>query len=99
MLSDRLLAKTDYDCERELRTLELLKVRFGEANLHNAEVMLKVRALCSVWILLCILSQHSQHDLTIAVERNSWGVGSGFGGCCGIQAWANWKWLPTPTLC
>lgn len=44
MLADRLLAKTDYDCERELRTLELLKVRFGEANLHTAEVMLKVGA-------------------------------------------------------
>ena len=42
MLSDRLLAKTDYDCDRELRTLELLKVRFGEATLHNAEIMLKV---------------------------------------------------------
>ena len=43
MLADRLLSKGDYDCDRELRTLELLKVRFGEANLHNAEVMLKVR--------------------------------------------------------
>ncbi|KAL4426176.1 hypothetical protein ABPG77_007458 [Micractinium sp. CCAP 211/92] len=41
MLADRLLAKSDYDCDRELRTLELLKVRFGEGNLHNAEVMLK----------------------------------------------------------
>lgn len=26
MLADRLLAKSDYDCDRELRTLELLKV-------------------------------------------------------------------------
>jgi anaphase-promoting complex subunit 2 len=42
MLADRLLAKTDYDCDRELRTLELLKVRFGEGNLHSAEVMLRV---------------------------------------------------------
>lgn len=41
MLADRLLSKGDYDCDRELRTLELLKVRFGEGNLHNAEVMLK----------------------------------------------------------
>ncbi|EFN59544.1 hypothetical protein CHLNCDRAFT_19379, partial [Chlorella variabilis] len=42
MLADRLLAKGgDYECDRELRTLELLKVRFGEGNLHNAEVMLK----------------------------------------------------------
>ena len=44
MLSERLLGKADYECDRELRTLELLKVRFGESNLHNAEVMLKVRA-------------------------------------------------------
>lgn len=43
MLADRLLSKSDYECDRELRTLELLKVRFGEANLLNAEVMLKVR--------------------------------------------------------
>lgn len=27
MLADRLLAKDDYDCEREIRTLELLKIR------------------------------------------------------------------------
>lgn len=41
MLADRLLAKADYGCDRELRTLELLKVRFGEASLHGAEVMLR----------------------------------------------------------
>lgn len=29
MLADRLLAKSDYDCDRELRTLELLKVAAG----------------------------------------------------------------------
>jgi len=37
MLADRLLAKADYDCSREVRTLELLKLRFGDANLHNCE--------------------------------------------------------------
>lgn len=41
MLSDKLLTKTDYNCDREIRTLELLKLRFGDANLHNCEVMLK----------------------------------------------------------
>ena len=41
MLADRLLAKTDFDCDRELRTLELLKVRFGDQTLHSAEVMLR----------------------------------------------------------
>ena len=38
LLADKVLAKTDYDCDREIRTLELLKLRFGEANLHNCEV-------------------------------------------------------------
>jgi anaphase-promoting complex subunit 2 len=27
MLAERLLAKGDYDCEKEIRTLELLKIR------------------------------------------------------------------------
>lgn len=42
MLAERLLGKGGYECDRELRTLELLKVRFGEGALHGAEVMLKV---------------------------------------------------------
>ena len=29
MLAERLLAKGEYDCEREIRTLELLKIRWG----------------------------------------------------------------------
>lgn len=40
MLSDKLLSKTDYNCDREIRTLELLKLRFGDANLHNCEASL-----------------------------------------------------------
>lgn len=38
MLADKLLAKADYDCDREIRTLELLKIRFGDNNMHNCEV-------------------------------------------------------------
>ncbi|KAK3269644.1 hypothetical protein CYMTET_21934 [Cymbomonas tetramitiformis] len=41
LLAERLLAKEDYATERELRTLELLKLRFGETNMHNCEVMLR----------------------------------------------------------
>ncbi|KAL6778964.1 APC2 [Auxenochlorella protothecoides x Auxenochlorella symbiontica] len=41
LLADRLLTKQGYDCDRELRTLELLKLRFGDAVLHTAEIMLK----------------------------------------------------------
>ena len=39
MLGDKLLAKRGYECEAEIRTLELLKLRFGDANLHPCEVM------------------------------------------------------------
>uniref|UniRef100_A0A1X7SVP7 Cullin family profile domain-containing protein n=1 Tax=Amphimedon queenslandica TaxID=400682 RepID=A0A1X7SVP7_AMPQE len=41
LLSDRLLLSLDYDVTRELRNLELLKLRFGESNLHYCEVMIK----------------------------------------------------------
>ena len=37
MLAEKLLAKDDYDCDREIRTLELLKIRFGDSNLLNCE--------------------------------------------------------------
>jgi anaphase-promoting complex subunit 2 len=40
-LAERLLRGRGYDTERDVRTLELLKLRFGEAALHSAEVMLK----------------------------------------------------------
>lgn len=43
MLSDKLLSKTDYNCDREIRTLELLKLRFGDANLHNCEVVAQMQ--------------------------------------------------------
>ena len=41
LLSNRLLSQFTYDTEREIRNLELLKLRFGEASLHQVEVMLK----------------------------------------------------------
>jgi len=36
--AERLLSKVGYDTEREMHTLELLKLRFGEASLHKCEV-------------------------------------------------------------
>jgi hypothetical protein len=45
MLADRLMSKSDYDTDRELHTLELLKLRFGDTSLHDCEIMLKVKAL------------------------------------------------------
>ena len=44
MLADRLMSKSDYDTDRELHTLELLKLRFGDTSLHDCEIMLKVSA-------------------------------------------------------
>ena len=38
MLAERLLAKPDFDTDTEVRTLEHLKKRFGENNLHSCEV-------------------------------------------------------------
>ncbi|XP_013419521.1 anaphase-promoting complex subunit 2-like [Lingula anatina] len=41
LLADRILSQFSYDTEREIRYLELLKLRFGESQLHYCEVMLK----------------------------------------------------------
>ncbi len=39
-LRDRLLAMSSFDVEEDIAVLELLKMRFGDAALHSAEVML-----------------------------------------------------------
>ncbi|ORX85316.1 hypothetical protein BCR32DRAFT_96230 [Anaeromyces robustus] len=41
LLANRLLALKSYELKRELRNLELLKLRFGENNLQLCEVMIK----------------------------------------------------------
>ncbi|KAL7046908.1 hypothetical protein ACKWTF_002737 [Chironomus riparius] len=41
LLADRLLTQLDFNPEKEIRNLELLKLRFGENLLHSCEVMLK----------------------------------------------------------
>ncbi|ORY03191.1 hypothetical protein K493DRAFT_207320, partial [Basidiobolus meristosporus CBS 931.73] len=41
LLADRLLSVQEYDTEREIRHLELLKLRFGEVSLQSCEVMIK----------------------------------------------------------
>uniref|UniRef100_A0A8C5PE30 Anaphase-promoting complex subunit 2 n=1 Tax=Leptobrachium leishanense TaxID=445787 RepID=A0A8C5PE30_9ANUR len=41
LLADRLLHHFTYSLEREIRNVELLKLRFGEAQMHYCEVMLK----------------------------------------------------------
>lgn len=41
LLADRLLTQLDFSPEKEIRNLELLKLRFDETLLHTCEVMLK----------------------------------------------------------
>ena len=41
LLADRILSNFVFEISREVRYLELLKLRFGESQLHNCEVMLK----------------------------------------------------------
>eukprot|EP00062_Callorhinchus_milii_P014829 gi/632964421/ref/XP_007898391.1/ PREDICTED: anaphase-promoting complex subunit 2 [Callorhinchus milii] len=41
LLADRILQHFNYNTCREIRNLELLKLRFGEAQMHLCEVMLK----------------------------------------------------------
>ena len=38
LLADRILTHFNYDTVKEIRYLELLKLRFGEAQLHQCEV-------------------------------------------------------------
>uniref|UniRef100_A0A7N0T7N4 Cullin family profile domain-containing protein n=3 Tax=Kalanchoe fedtschenkoi TaxID=63787 RepID=A0A7N0T7N4_KALFE len=40
MLAEKLLNKSGYDIEAEIRTLELLKLHFGEGSLQKCEIML-----------------------------------------------------------
>uniref|UniRef100_A0A2P2KRV8 Anaphase-promoting complex subunit 2 n=1 Tax=Rhizophora mucronata TaxID=61149 RepID=A0A2P2KRV8_RHIMU len=40
MLAEKLLNKTDYDIDSEIRTIELLKIHFGESGMQRCEIML-----------------------------------------------------------
>ncbi|KAK3001753.1 hypothetical protein RJ639_020480 [Escallonia herrerae] len=40
MLAEKLLNKTEYDINSEIRTLELLKIHFGENSMQKCEIML-----------------------------------------------------------
>ena len=41
MLADKLLANIDFDTDREVHNLELLKIRFGESSMRQCEIMIK----------------------------------------------------------
>ena len=40
-LASQLLHSTDFSCENAIRTVELLKLRFGESAMHSCEIMIK----------------------------------------------------------
>lgn len=40
MLAEKLLNKSDYDIDSDIRTLELLKIHFGESSMQKCEIML-----------------------------------------------------------
>ena len=63
LLSDRLLLNLHFDTEEEIRNLEFLKIRFGESELHNCEVMLKdVADSKRINTHIQSLQQQSGHD-------------------------------------
>jgi len=41
LLSDKLLANVSFDTDKDVHTLELLKLRFGEDAMHHCEIMMK----------------------------------------------------------
>lgn len=41
MLADKLLQNLDYNTDRDVQTLELLKLRFGEESLQQCEIMVR----------------------------------------------------------
>ncbi len=41
MLANRLLARDDFNTDAEIRSIELLKLRFGDEPLHHAEIMIR----------------------------------------------------------
>ncbi|GAB6023392.1 Anaphase-promoting complex subunit 2 [Chamberlinius hualienensis] len=64
LLADRVVTYFNYDVQRELRHLELLKLRFGEGNLHFCEVMLK-DVVDSKRINLLIKSQENNSESNV----------------------------------
>ncbi|XP_047064120.1 anaphase-promoting complex subunit 2-like [Lolium rigidum] len=40
MLAEKLLSKSDFDIDSDIRTLELLKIHFGESSMQKCEIML-----------------------------------------------------------
>lgn len=73
MLAEKLLNKSNYDTDRDIRTLELLKLRFGENNMHGCEIMLKDLAdskRINTNIKAAVAAELSQHGLAVPVTSS-----------------------------
>ena len=64
LLATRLLAVKDYDAVKEIRIIELLKIRFGETALQVCDVMLKDMADSKR------INDHVQGDLKVGPGSN-----------------------------
>ena len=72
LLSNRLLSQFTYDTEREIRNLELLKLRFGEASLHQVEVMLK--DISDSKRINALLQNEATENTATAIKFKEWPV-------------------------
>lgn len=71
MLSDKLLANLEFDTDKEVHTLELLKLRFGETSLRQCEIMIKdiddsKRIVSNIYST--IAAQRESRDISMVVD-------------------------------
>ncbi|KAH8403692.1 hypothetical protein KR215_001414 [Drosophila sulfurigaster] len=52
LMADRLLSQLDFNSEKEIRNLELLKIRFGESLLHSCESMWLFVWLINIMVII-----------------------------------------------
>eukprot|EP01018_Ginkgo_biloba_P025515 Gb_09164 [translate_table: standard] len=64
MLAEKLLSKSDYDIERETRTLELFKILFGEGSMQRCEIMINdlIASKRTNANIKAALNQGNQHE-------------------------------------
>ncbi len=72
MLADKLLNSMDFDTEKEVRNLELLKLRFGENSMLNCEIMVKdIEDSKRINANICNSTSDSTVEVTI-VSKQFW---------------------------
>ncbi|KAH0674383.1 anaphase-promoting complex subunit 2 [Solanum tuberosum] len=74
MLAEKLLNKSDYDIDAEIRTLELLKIHFGESSMQKCEIMLNdlidsKRTNTNIKATIKHQPQPEQRDLDVSLDN------------------------------